>query len=173
MSISLYDICVPTYLQILGGVSKVLDKGAAHAADSGTDPNDLVDLKLCDDMRPLTFQIISCWHHSLGAIRGLEAGEFNPPPSMPDMDYAGLQGLVQEAVTGLDKCSADDINAATGKDMMFRMTGLEIPFKAEDFILSFSLPNFYFHATTAYDLLRLNGTPLGKGDFLGALRVAK
>ena len=172
MSTSLYDISIPNYLQTLGGVAQTLDKGAAHAAEKGIDLDDLVNARLCDDMKPLSFQVIACWHQSLGAIRGLEAGEFSPPPKLPDLDYAGLRGLVQEATDGLGQYSADDVNAMEGKDMAFRMPGLEMPFTAEDFIMSFALPNFYFHATAAYCLLRMNGAPLGKADFLGALRVS-
>lgn len=170
MNTSLYDISIPTYLQILGGVANVLEKGKAHAADNGIDLDELINSKLRDDMYPFTFQVISCWHHSLGAIRGLEAGEFSPPPPKPGIDYEGLQALVQEAITELGNYSADDVNAFTGKDLIFKISGKELPFIAEDFILSFSLPNFYFHATTTYDMLRMNGTPLGKMDFLGAVR---
>ena len=170
MSTSLYDISIPTYLQILGGLTNVLEKGKEHAAKTGIDLEDLINAKLRDDMRPFTFQVISCWHHSLGAIRGLEAGEFSPPPSKPGIDFEGLQGLVQEATTELGKYSAEDVNAFTDKGLIFKISGKELPFTAEDFILSFSLPNFFFHATTTYDLLRMNGTPLGKMDFLGVVR---
>lgn len=173
MSNSLYDISVKTYLQILGGVANVLAKGKAHAEENGTDLEAFIDSKLREDMFPFSFQVISCWHHSLGAIRGLEAGEFTPPPAVEDLSYTKLEGLVQQAITGLDEYSADDVNALAGRDISFRIPGMELPFKAEDFILSFSLPNFYFHATTTYDMLRIEGTPLGKMDFLGTVRFAR
>ena len=67
--------------------------------------------------------------------------------------------------------TADEVNALQGKDMAFQMRDFRIPFLAETFILSFSLPNFYFHAATTYDLLRMKGVPLGKRDFLGQMRI--
>ena len=96
---------------------------------------------------------------------------FQPPPSLPDLDYAALQGLVTEATTELQALSPEEVNAMAGKDVLFKLTSMEVPFTAENFVLSFSLPNFYFHATTAYDILRMKGVPLGKLDFLGAMRA--
>ena len=90
---------------------------------------------------------------------------------MPGVDYAALQGIVDEALTSLQEVSRDTIDALEGKPVIFKLSGQEIPFTAENFITSFSLPNFYFHATTAYDILRMAGVPLGKLDFLGQLRV--
>ena len=66
----------------------------------------------------------------------------------------------------------DEINALSGKAMLFKMGDFELPFTAEDFVQSFSLPNFYFHVTTAYDILRMKGAPLGKLDFLGKIRTS-
>ena len=81
-----------------------------------------------------------------------------------------VQALVAEAIAGLEAVSREDIDALSGKPMKFEMKNVEIPFTTENFILSFSLPNFYFHATTAYDILRNQGLPLGKRDFLGKTR---
>ena len=171
MATSLYDMSVASYLQILGSVSGILQKAADHAADAGLDLNDIVETQLRPDMFPFRFQVISVWHHSLGAVRGIQAGLFQPPPSLPDLDYAALQGLVTEATTELQALSPEEVNAMAGKDVLFKLTSMQIPFTAENFVLSFSLPNFYFHATTAYDILRMQGVPLGKLDFLGAMRA--
>ena len=123
-------------------------------------------------MLPFQFQVISVYHHSLGAIKGVREGVFSPPPSMPELDYTGLQGLVEDATTELQTVSREEIETLEGKAVKFKMGDFEIPFTAENFILSFSLPNFYFHATTTYDMLRMAGVPLGKMDFLGEMRVA-
>ncbi|MDP5070550.1 MAG: DUF1993 domain-containing protein [Congregibacter sp.] len=171
MTISLYDASVASYIQTLESIAKVLDKGAQFAASGDLDLEKFVGLRLRDDMAPLGFQLISVWHHSLGAVRGLQTGEFGPPPKMGDMDYAKLRALVDEAVTSLRDESPDTINALAGNPVVFKMGATEIPFTATNFILSFSLPNFYFHATTSYDILRMQGVPLGKIDFLGRLRV--
>jgi hypothetical protein len=171
MAISLYDISVASYLQTLGGIANVLAKGEQCAADGGIDLEELVAYKLRDDMLPFSFQVISVWHHSLGAIKGLKVGLFEPPPKMGGMDYPSLQGLVREAMEGLRAESRKDIDALADKPMLFKVGNREMPFTSDNFILSFSLPNFYFHATTAYAMLRMHGVPLGKMDYLGALRV--
>ena len=171
MATSLYDMSVPSYLQLLGGMANVMQKGADYCAENGVDLADIVATRLRDDMAPFTFQIVSIKHHSLGAMEGLDRGEFNPPPSVQGLDYAGLQGLVSEAIAGLEALDKGVVDAYAGKDMYFRMGDFEIPFTAENFVTSFSLPNFYFHATTAYDMLRMAGVPIGKMDYLGQMRV--
>lgn len=169
MAISLYDLSVASYLQTLGAISNFVAKGKEFLEFRNVDPDEFVEARLYEDMLPFRFQLISVAHHSLGAIRGVEAGLFSPPPSL-DLDYAGLLRHVDDARTGLEAYSREQIEALEGKDVLFKSSSFEIPFSAEDFLMSFSLPNFYFHATTAYDLLRLNGMPLGKRYFLGRVR---
>ena len=171
MAISLYDVSVVTYQQVLGSISTVLDKGKAHAESSGMNLADLVETRLAENMLPLKFQIVSTAHHSIGAIKGIKAGVFGPPSSTPDLDYDGLHGLITAAQSELASVSADEVNALEGNDMRFEFGDFKVPFTAENFIMSFSLPNFYFHATTTYDILRMKGVALGKMDFLGAMRV--
>lgn len=171
MAISLYDISVSNYLQVLGSITGVLEKGAEFARESDLDLAEIVETRLRPDMLPFQFQVKSVFYHSLGAINGVREGVFTPPPSMPELDYAGLQGLVESTTTELQTVSREEIDALEGKAMIFKMGDLEIPFTAENFILSFSLPNFYFHAATTYDMLRMAGVPLGKMDFLGRMRV--
>lgn len=173
MSISFYDASVASYLQTLGGVNNVLARGAALAADGKLDLDALVNYRLRDDMLPMSFQVISVWHHSWGAIAGLKKGLFQPPPKMGDLDYDRLRALVTEAIDGLQGENREDIDALSGQPMKFKMGSTEIPFTSDSFLLSFSLPNFYFHATTTYSILRLHGVPLGKMDYLGALRVVQ
>ena len=172
MSLSLYELCVPSYLQSLDALANVLATGKEHCAANDIDLDELINFRLRDDMLPFSFQVISVWHHSLGAIKGIKAGEFAPPPKVEGIDYAGLQGLVAEASEALRGESSAEIEALDGKPLVFKVSGNEIPFTTRDFIQSFSLPNFYFHATTTYTILRVHGVPLGKMDYLGALRVA-
>ena len=171
MAVSLYELTVPNYLQILGGVAGAMDKAAEHAVESDLDLAQLVDFRLREDMLPFSFQVISVWHHSHGAIEGLKAGEFNPPPDLGALDYSALRGLVAEAFENMKALSPEDVDKLEGQAMKFKMGDFEIPFSTTNFIQSFSMPNFYFHATTTYDILRLHGVPLGKMDFLGAMRV--
>jgi hypothetical protein len=171
MAISLYDLSVGTYLQILGGVEGFLGKALGHFKDKGIDPNAVVETRLFEDMLPFRFQITSVAHHSLGAIRGVQAGSFSPQAQIPPLDYAGLQKLVSDAREALQPLKPAEVNAWEGKDVTFKVRDISLPFTAENFVLSFSLPNFYFHATTAYDILRHKGVPLGKRDFTGKLRL--
>ena len=173
MSASFYDISVATYLQTLRAVAGILKKGEEHAATHGIDPAGWVGYRLHDDMLPFSFQVISVWHHSLGAMKGLAAGHFEPPPRLGDVDYAKLKDLVAEAIEYLETLQPDVVNAFSGRPMVFRIGEREIPFSSDSFVLSFSLPNFFFHATTTYAILRQQGVALGKRDYLGQLRTAQ
>jgi len=171
MAITLYDAAARTYLQILPALGGVLEKARAHEADAGRDPEALVEARLCDDQWPLRSQVIACVHHARGAIAGVKGGVFRPPEWDAKLDYAGLQKLVSDAVAELSALTPDEVNALEDKDLVFELGPRQMPFRGGDFLLSFSLPNFYFHATTAYDILRHKGAPLGKRDFMGALRM--
>ncbi len=171
MAVSLYDLSVANYLQTLGAVEGFLGKGQSHFAEHKVDANAVADERLAPDMLPFRFQIHSVVHHSLGAIEGVKAGVFAPPPPVPSLDYAGLKTQVADARAALEKLTPDEVNGLAGKDMVFQIRDNKLPFTAENFLLSFSLPNFYFHAATAYDILRHKGVPLGKRDFLGRMRM--
>jgi len=171
MAISLYDVSVTSSLQVLGAVTGILDRGLAFCVENNIDPNEMVAARLVDDMHPLHFQIVSVFHHSLGAINSAKAGIATPPPPVGPFDYAGLQNHVAEALAGLKAVTPDEINALEGKDVTFEMGSFKLPFVAEGFLMSFALPNLHFHATTTYDILRARGVPLGKRDYLGQMRM--
>jgi len=171
MPISYYDASVATYLQILGAMTGVLEKGLTHFHANNVDPETIVGARLAPDMLPFSFQIHSVVHHSLGAIEGIKIGTFKPPGEKPPHTYAQLQGLVSDTHATLKQLSPDEVNALEPHDVVFEIRGMKMPFTASGFLLSFSLPNFYFHATTAYDILRLKGVPLGKRVFMGSPRL--
>ncbi len=171
MAISLYDATVAGYLQTLGAMAGVLDRGLAHCAETGADADALVGARIHADMLPLAFQIWSVEHHSLGAIEGCKAGLFQPPGPMPALDYAALVKLAADTREKLAALTRAEVEALEGMDVVFQLGPNRLPFTAETFLLSFSIPNFYFHATTAYDILRAQGVKLGKRNFLGQLRM--
>jgi hypothetical protein len=171
MALSLYDASVANYLQTLGAVGGFLDRSLTHFRERGIDPEQIVETRLSPDMQPFRFQIISVAQHSRGAIEGVQQGVFNPPSSKTPYDFAGLQGLVAQAREVLSGLTPEAVNALGGRDLVFQLGERQLPFTAEGFLMSFSLPNFYFHATTAYDILRTNGVPLGKRDFMGRLKM--
>lgn len=172
MAISLYDASVLSYLQVLDATQGVLQKGREWAEANGTDPEDLVEARLIGDMHPLRFQVQQVAFHSAGAIAAMRSGVLQFGGERPQHDYAGLQALVADAAAELRAVDAAEVNGFEGKDVAFRVPGKgDRLFTAEGFLLSFSLPNFHFHATTAYDILRQRGAPLSKLDFMGALRL--
>ncbi len=171
MATSLYDLTVPTYQQTLAGLSSVLDRGLSHFQDNNIDPNAIVEERLFDDMLPFKFQVWAVAHHSIDVIEGFKTGRFGPPSAMPDLDYAGLQKVITDTREALSKLTPEVVNRFEGADIMFEIGSFKLPFTAENFVLSFSLPNFHFHATTAYDMLRMKGVPLGKRDYMGPMRM--
>ena len=171
MALSFYDLSAVSYLQTLHATAAVLARGRSHLEEHGPTPDELAQFRLRDDMAPLSFQVISVWHHSLGALRGMQGGVFTPPPSVEDTSYAGLEKLVADAIDGVAGLGEAEVNALSGRPMVFRVGDREIPFSTDNFLTSFSLPNFHFHATTTYAVLRMHGVPLGKRDFLGELRI--
>ena len=168
---NLYDLSVVNFKRVLGATIVVLEKGAVHFNEQGKDLNELVEMKLAPDMGAFPFQVNLVIHHTLGAVKGLIAGEFSPPVALPENTYQGYIDLLSKALTELNAIDADDVMATAGKAMYFRMGELEIPFTSENFVMSFSLPNLYFHATTLYDMLRIKGVPVGKMDFMGQMNV--
>jgi hypothetical protein len=174
MAVSLYDATVPGFRQILGGLAGVLDKGARYCAGQDIHPNDFAETRLFEDMLPLKHQILFTSVHSLGALEAARKGVFAPPrETPPPQDYPAMQKCVADALEGLSALSPDEVNALEGRDMVFQLGENQLPFTAETFLFSFSIPNFHFHAATAYDILRMRGVPLGKRDFLGQLRLKR
>jgi len=172
MAITLYDATVPNYLQVLGSLRGVLDKGLAHARETGVDPDGLVEARLIEDMFPLSFQVQRVADHSAGALRDVKQGAFTFP-GKGAYDYAGLQKLLAEAEVEVRGWTPEAVNALEDRELVFD-TGRSPArtFAGAAFLFSFSLPNFYFHAVTAYDILRAKGVPVGKMDYLGTLRTS-
>jgi hypothetical protein len=172
MSIALYDATVATFLQTLGAVEGFLARGFDHCRENELDPQLIVETRLHHDMLPFRFQVMSTISHSLGAIEAVRRGVFSPPPT-PELDYAGLQNAVREAREKLGQVTREELEGFIGRDAKFEFNTRSVPFTAENFLLSFSLPNFYFHSSMAYAILRHKGVPLGKRDFMGQLRIKR
>lgn len=172
MAISLYDVSVTSFQQVLGAVAGFMEKAEAHCKEHGIDPEDIVTSRLHPNMLPFHFQIMSVVHHSHGAIQGAMAGQ-SSPSSGPEHNYAGLRQMVDEARAGLDAVSREEVDSLEGRDVVFQIGDFKLEFIAEDFLMTFSLPNLHFHATTAYDILRMRDVPLGKQDYLGRMRIKR
>jgi uncharacterized protein len=170
MTFSLYSAIVPTYLQILESLSGLLDQAESFCSEKGIAPEQIIQARLADDMHPFAYQVKSAAVHSLGAIEGARRGVFTPDRTEPPDSFAALKARIAETRSGLQSIEPGEVDGLVGRDMRFSFGERHIDFRAEEFLLSLSQPNFYFHATTAYDILRWQGVPIGKRDFLGRLR---
>ncbi len=171
MTISLYDAIIPTQLQIVRAAAALIVKAQAFCEDRAIPPEDMMQAKLAEDMLPFAYQVKSIAVHSIGAIEGVRKGMFGPDINPPPADFAGLADRLAAAIAGLEELDPAEVESFIGRDMQFVFRDFTLDFTAENFLLSFSQPNFYFHATTAYDILRWKGMPIGKRDFAGAVRV--
>ena len=171
MAITLYEASVLNHLQILAAMRGFLSKGYAHIQANDIDPKDIVEARLFADMQPFRFQVQMVTYHSLGAIDAIKLGEAATPALNQDDDYQALQALTNKTLATLEELAPKEVNSREGMEVIRGSGDNKRVFTAENFLLSFALPNFYFHATTAYDILRSKGVPLGKRDFMGQLRV--
>jgi hypothetical protein len=161
MTIGLYAATVPTFRQIVASVRGLL----------GKTPETLLGASLAPDMFPFPFQVKQVAVHSAGALAAVKAGVFSPDVAPPPADLAGLDAALAEAEAALAAISPEAVDALADKPMQFRFRDRAMDFTGADFLLSFSQPNFFFHASMVYALLRANGVPVGKRDFMGAVRI--
>jgi len=167
----LYELSVGTSRRVLESTIAVLEKGATYFEQQGVALADIIDMRLAPDMKPFSFQVFSVRMSTLGSAKGLLAGKMTGPPETHELSYQGAIKLLTEALVELNAIDAGSIAGVKGKAVLFKAGDFEIPFTAENFVLSFTLPNLYFHAATIYDMLRIKGVPLGKMEFLGNMKM--
>ncbi len=173
MGFSLYEAVVPSNVQILRAVDGLLDKAQAFCTAQGIAEAELIETRLAPDMLPFGYQVKSCAVHSAGGIAGVRAGRFSPDRSPWPTDFAGLHDVLQTAIASLEAIDRAAFDALADTDTAFAFGETTLPFTGANFLLSFSQPNFYFHATTAYAILRARGVELGKRDFMGLPRIKR
>ena len=166
MTISMSSASLPVFKALLGNLSHILDRGAAHAEARKFDPSVLLQLRLAPDMLPLTRQVqIACdaAKNGIARISGVEAPKFEDT----EATFADLRARIQKTVDYLNSVPNDrmdgtedkEITFPVGKDKTRTMTG-------EAYLKHWAMANFHFHVTMAYAILRNNGVELGKADFL-------
>ena len=170
MAFTLHAATIPSCLQILGSVHRLIGKAEQFCAERGLAPEALIQARLVEDMQPFAYQVKSTAVHSLGAIEGVRKGLFSPDIAAPPTSFDALRDRIATTITALEAIDPAEVESFIGRDMRFEFGSSHIDFLAEDFLLSFSQPNFYFHATTAYDILRMKGVEIGKRDFNGRVR---
>lgn len=169
MPLSLHSAFVPAALQMLGSTRHLVDKAEAWCNERQCASDELIGARLIDDMLAFDYQVKSVAVHTQGAIEGVREGSFSPDMAPPPGSFDALRDRLDQAVGTLEALDEAEMEAWIGRPMVFRIRQATMDFTAERFLLSFSQPNFYFHAATAYDVLRMKGVPVGKRDFLGRM----
>lgn len=168
MAYSIYDASVPLMARSLANLSKILDKAVAQAKAEDKPLSELFDARLAPDMNPLPFQIQSASDTSKGCaarLAGIEA------PSMPDTEKTipELQARLKKTIDFLNTIKPEQLKGAEDREVVLKFPNGEMKFVGRDYLAGFALPNFFFHVTTAYDILRNKGITIGKMDFLGGI----
>ena len=166
MAYTIYDASIVPMIRSLTNLSKILDKAVAQAKSEDIALNTLIEAKLAPDMRPLPFQIQSASDAAKGCaarLAGVEA------PAMPDTEttFPELHQRLAKTIAFLQSVDAAKFAGAEDRTVVLKFPQGEMKFSGRDFVAGFALPNFYFHVTTAYALLRHKGINIGKMDFLG------
>ena len=165
MSISMYRASVPVFLQMLPALSGILDKAAAYAAAKKIEPSVLLNARLAPDMFPLTRQVQIATDFAKGLVARLAGQE---PPKYADNEASidVLKARIAKTVAYIKEFKAAQIDGSEEKDIHITLGGQPRSFKGENYLVNFAMPNFYFHVTTAYAILRHNGLDIGKGDYM-------
>jgi hypothetical protein len=168
MATEFYDLSVPVFLRGFKAMAAFLEKARAHADANGIAHEDLLTARLYEDMAPLTSQVqraSDAAKFAAARLGGVEA------PGMPDTEtsFAELQARIAATVDFLNSVPREAVNGREDADVEVKTPSRSFQFKGRGYLLGFALPNFYFHVTTAYGILRHKGVPLGKMDYLGGI----
>ena len=167
MPLSMYRASVPVFKQMLRSLDAILDKAAAHATARKIEPSALLHARLSPDMFHLIRQVQIASDQAKGVTARLAGQE---PPKFEDSEasFADLKARIAKTLSFLDGLQAAQIDGSEDREIALPVGGQTMKFKGVDYLLAFGLPNFYFHVTTAYAILRHSGLEIGKRDFLGA-----
>ena len=167
-SISMYTASVPVFVRSLESLARVLDKAAQHAEARRIDPTALLHARLFPDMFPLTRQVQIASDFARGTCARLAGVE---PPSFEDNEasFPELAQRIERTLAYVREFQPAQLDGSEGREIVRPVGGQPHRFSGIDYLLHFALPNFFFHATTAYAILRHNGIELGKRDFIGPL----
>jgi uncharacterized protein len=167
MTVSMYTVSIPVFIQHLNGLNTVLDKAASWAAARKVHETDLLNMRLSPDMFNLARQVRAATDHAVNAAGRLSDIELLKFPN-DEATIPQLKDRIAKAIDYLKSIKPTEIDGTEAKDISFTFpSGQTRQFTGQSLLLGNSLPNFYFHATTAYDILRQCGVEIGKRDFMG------
>ncbi len=167
MTISMYQVSVPVFARSLGALSGILSKAESFAEARKFDQAVLLATRLYPDMFPLGVQVGQVCTHAARGVAQL-AGLVQPEFGATEVTLAALKDRVGKTLDFVRSATPAQIDGTEDKDIVLKFGTREMPFKGEQFLLGFTLPNFFFHYTTAYDILRSLGVEIGKRDFMGS-----
>jgi len=167
MTISMYQASAPRFANTLHNLSAILDKAQAHCEARKIEPVLLAAWRLTPDMFPLSRQVQIACDSAKGAVARL-AGVEIPKHDDTERDFAELKLRITKTTEFIRGIKPAQIDGSEEKDIVLKLSGREVTFTGMQYLLGFALPNFYFHVTTAYAILRQNGVEVGKRDFIGA-----
>jgi hypothetical protein len=165
----MHQSSVPVFLHFLKALSANLDRGEAHARAKGTEEAKLVEARLAPDMFPLSRQVQIATDHAKGAAARL-SGRDVPKYEDSETTFAALRQRIAKTLDFVGSVTAAEVDGSEEREITLQIAGKPMTFAGHYYLLYFALPNFFFHVTTAYDILRHNGVELGKRDFMGAPR---
>jgi len=165
---SLHRIASPTYLQFLDSMQILLDKAAAHCESRNIEQSVILQSRLYPDMFPFVRQVQAVADHAAGSCLRL-AGRAAAPPPRDETTFKALKARVANARSTVESVSAQEMDVNADREIVFPIGPREAVMLGWDYLVHFALPNFYFHQTAAYAILRHNGIEVGKRDFLGAV----
>ncbi len=168
MAINAYSATVPAFVQILNALSSILTKAAAHAEAKKIDPSVFVTARIAPDMFPLARQVQIATDHAKGASARL-AGVDNPSFADTETTFPELQARIAKTLDFVKSLKPAQFDGGFERDITLTIAGQKMTWKGDVYLHQFALPNFYFHVTAAYAILRHNGVEVGKRDFLGTL----
>ena len=168
MAVSMYQASVPAFVQMLSSLAAILDKAEAYAAERKIDPAVLLGWRLAPDMFALARQVQIATDHAKGCCAQL-AGVEVPKYADEETTFADLRARVARTIDFVRSFEPSDIDGSEDRGITITAGGRELRFKGQQYLVNFVLPNFYFHVTTAYDILRHCGLPIGKRDFMGVM----
>jgi hypothetical protein len=166
MPISMFQASAPRFVNILTNLSAILDKAQAHAEGRKIDPAALINFRLYPDMFPMKRQVQIACDTAKGAVARL-AGVEVPKHEDSEETFADLKARIAKTIDFIKTIKLAQIDGSEDKDIHLKLGPREVDWKGMQYLLGFVLPNFYFHATTAYDILRHNGVELAKRDYIG------
>jgi hypothetical protein len=168
MVVSMYQASVPAFVQMLSSLAAILDKAEAYAAERKIDPAVLLGWRLAPDMFALARQVQIATDHAKGCCARL-AGVEVPKYADEETTFADLRARIARTIDFVRSFEPSDIDGSEDRGITITAGGRELRFKGQQYLVNFVLPNFYFHVTTAYNILRHCGLPIGKRDFMSAM----